>query len=1013
MKNIKTLKHKNVLHILLAAMIITVMAAFDVYAYDLIPREYNCNRQIYIDLDDGVSEDMFWMAQVDRDCSKYNKGEWINGIAAGEKLKPKYGDERVTQIYSDNEDPTDSPSGFYEHIDCVGATPYIWIVEPEKENCKFKGWETNTSYEKITYEGYDYWIFSAGAYATDVISGSSGRCEDITIKAVWEPEVYVDYNMNGGYLTSDSSYVASDSGWMRPADGTPYTQVVYPDDWGSPAYDTDFGLKRDGYVFKGWTTVSYSDNVNDLNYRPGVGYYYGDWAADAYYNDYFGTYYVDLYAVWEPIIHVDYNMNGGYLEPDSGYIDIDGWMRPADGTSYVQSINPDDWGTPYYDKNFNLKKDGYIFKGWTTRKGSNSTADINYRPGIGYHYDNWYANAYYNDYFGTYYVDLYAIWEDAPEQAEATYTVQHFKQNIENDGYTLSETETFTAVPGSIVTPGVKNYTGFSSPDTQTITVAADNSSVIKYYYTRNSYKLTLQYDNGISSVSGDGTYKFGADVTINAILKEGYSFAGWTGSLTFQEQKNTFTMPDKDITICANSSAGIYKITYELNGGLLNKPNPSAYSPETETFTLNVPTKTGYIFKGWTGSNGNTPQVNVTIEKGSYGNKHFIANWQAATDIKYTVNHFTENLNSNNEIYDTANFSLDSTEILYGQTGTALILSDLSKDITGFTYKCGRVNDKEVTTVTILPDGSLIINLYYSRNSGIIKFIANGGNGNMPDIIIQYEEEIILPECAFNCPDCRFKGWGTKPADIIPVYSDKGSYKNMNVQNNAVILLYAIWDEKPNITAIDRYFTLFSAQSGAITEENLLSTVTAKDKEDELLENIHVKYYDSEEWKQFTSRGSSMITYEVKDSSGNISTVTVTVFIVDTAPQKIEDNKNVRFISPKYYLKPENEGGLKENSIWKTNHEYAALLKNTMDNIESMQYETKQLSLLGKTYTIQREGSISRNQLQEQWIFKPEDVKKIKSYISEHGFGKLKEPDALKNFYNEFRYCKQYDMSE
>ena len=351
LKNLKK-SYKHTFCILLAAVALSVMAAFGVYAYELPAREYSCNRYIYIDLDDGASELMFWMSQVDRDCSNYKQGQWLDGVAAGEKLKPKYGDERVTKKYYDNEMPTDSPDGFYEHVDCVGATPYIWIVEPEKENCKFKGWETNTSYEKITYRGYDYWIFSAGAYATDVVSGSSGRCEDITIKAVWEPEVYVDYNMNGGYLTSDSSYVASDSGWMRPADGTPYTQVVYPDDWGSPAYDTDFGLKRDGYVFKGWTTVSYSDNVNDLNYRPGVGYYYGDWAADAYYNDYFGTYYVDLYAVWGKrkfiTIKIGSGMHGGTFvkrrEDDKdwynniGKVTINEWMALSEEEKDAKSV---------------------------------------------------------------------------------------------------------------------------------------------------------------------------------------------------------------------------------------------------------------------------------------------------------------------------------------------------------------------------------------------------------------------------------------------------------------------------------------------------------------------------------------------------------------------------------------------------------------------------------------------------------------------------------------------------
>ena len=37
-------------------MALSVMAAFAVYAYELPAREYSCNRQIYIDLDNGTSE---------------------------------------------------------------------------------------------------------------------------------------------------------------------------------------------------------------------------------------------------------------------------------------------------------------------------------------------------------------------------------------------------------------------------------------------------------------------------------------------------------------------------------------------------------------------------------------------------------------------------------------------------------------------------------------------------------------------------------------------------------------------------------------------------------------------------------------------------------------------------------------------------------------------------------------------------------------------------------------------
>ena len=69
------------------------------------------------------------------------------------------------------------------------------------------------------------------------------------------------------------------------------------------------------------------------------------------------------------------------------------------------------------------------------------------------------------------------------------------------------------------------------------------------------------------------------------------------------------------------------YTITYELNGGELNKENKNTYGIFS-AFTLNNPTKEGYQFTGWTGSNGNTPKIKITICQGSSGDLHFIANY-------------------------------------------------------------------------------------------------------------------------------------------------------------------------------------------------------------------------------------------------------------------------------------------------------------------------------------------------------------------------------------------------
>ena len=80
--------------------------------------------------------------------------------------------------------------------------------------------------------------------------------------------------------------------------------------------------------------------------------------------------------------------------------------------------------------------------------------------------------------------------------------------------------------------------------------------------------------------------------------------------------------------TFTAVCDATNYTISYTLNGGSVSG-NPTSYNINTPTITLKNPSKTGYTFTGWTGSNGKTAQKTVTIPKGSTGNKSYTANWQ------------------------------------------------------------------------------------------------------------------------------------------------------------------------------------------------------------------------------------------------------------------------------------------------------------------------------------------------------------------------------------------------
>jgi len=215
--------------------------------------------------------------------------------------------------------------------------------------------------------------------------------------------------------------------------------------------------------------------------------------------------------------------------------------------------------------------------------------------------------------------------------------------------------------------------------------------------------------------------------------------------------------------------------------------------------------------------------------------------------------------------------------------------------------------------------------------------------------------------------------------------------------------------DEYPIISGTDSYYTLEDSINGIITETALLKKVTVTDDRDTTFgSSLKVTDYNTDDFKQFTSDGSALIKYQVTDSAGNTSYTTNTVYIVDTTPVVVKENKYVRFISEDYYQKSYEEGGLEANSIWRTNVDYAAVLEKAMVNRRSLVEETGSMNAFGINYSYTKPGSISQDHLYQSWSFSPEDVKKVKAYITTHGLGNLKEPTALSNFLIEFDYCKK-----
>ena len=139
--------------------------------------------------------------------------------------------------------------------------------------------------------------------------------------------------------------------------------------------------------------------------------------------------------------------------------------------------------------------------------------------------------------------------------------------------------------------------------------------------------KLTTDNNWGdLSYVDGDGTNVLTFSGTISNNASGSLNVTSLSGTVKDLAGNGLAGSGVATSNLCSLDASYAYTITYDLDGG--SADNPSTYTYETATFTLNNPTKFGYRFDGWTGSNGNTPQTTVTINNHSKGDRSYTAHW-------------------------------------------------------------------------------------------------------------------------------------------------------------------------------------------------------------------------------------------------------------------------------------------------------------------------------------------------------------------------------------------------
>ena len=604
-------------------------------------------------------------------------------------------------------------------------------------------------------------------------------------------------------------------------------------------------------------------------------------------------------------------------------------------------------------------------------------------------------------------ISLYAHWE--LDQAE--YTVCHWKQKADgiasthdDKNYELAETETKKAQIGSKVTPAVKTYTGFDSPKTQTKAVTADGKMVIDYYYERHLYNVTLNAGTGIEKTTGGGSYRYGQSVTIDAAVKEGYHWLNWKGNYkggsggeqTVDAKKFVFTMPAGNVTMTANAEANKYTIHFDPNGGAGHIDDIEATYDEDVTLpdVWNADGTAAYVKYTLDGQNVTEDVISGAIPKA------MMAGYEEETeeiedtedpdnaeDPEGAGNSENEDSENNGDDSDAGNSDADAQDSMdaVDEAGNAET-ADNSDESDG----AEMADNSDITDDT-------------DQNEKVAVTKENKDDAVDMDAFNDLEEEDIEENKKAEEPKKKvyasiFMGWSLEDGKdtFIPQWKTGDIVRNLVVEDGGEITLYAVWDDCPWIQAQDLYYTLEQAQSGFITEEEILSHATATDREDgspilpgtnpapsdpEVFTSFTIPDYQASEFTNLQHDFATSENLTVVDHVGNTYVKQIMVHVTDTTPKKLTqmDLTGVtRFINSKYYNKSFEEGGLEDNSIWKVDPEYKAALESALNN---MDHDTPV----------------------ETYVFSKETIKQMKQYVETHGIGNSKEPDALRNFYNLF----------
>ena len=779
-----------------------------------------------------------------------------------------------------------------EHTLSTGST--IDILNPLRIGYTFMGWD----------------IISGDATVTDGEKGKKVtiRSTDVTLTANWKQNSYiVTYDSNGGETET-------------------ITQTYHYGD----AVDLGRVPQKDGYIFVGWGYTKITTTPVTSLYMPDLATSsdesHKDWELTLYaiysmevsdvaghdYPDYTQGDSPEVYLViWEKGNTDNYRTYPLTYEYDTAVMTYRYSLKTTDVSTFVSGMSEYCYQVVAKD---NAGNKGIIEQGTHTPGGEEKDEDP----------------------------------EDFPEVEEYQQTVYHYKKDPATGVYDRFDTTTEMVLEGNLfkpehIAPPEGYKTGnITYPAGYTITngsYTVFEEMVSNAYYEPNEYKLTYNANGGSCSTAFKMILYNDYYGELPTPTRRGYTFTGWfteDGEQVLASHRYTTA---RNTTVYAHWQVNTYRVTYDYwtNGGTAVNVAGSDVNYGSAVPLTPTATKEGWTFVGW----NTEPDATTKITSLTMSDADIVLYAVYKKDITLSIVEQTDSGKKTRTLKKT----------IYNKTAeTDFSLTKVNSwsrwTLLGWTTETDTEGYPQVDVGGIITTNESITFYALYEKPITISYDTAGA-------ALTYESE--MKYARYNA--CGNSMYPTFTLQKAPELSNHSFVKweavdgtRYNAQEELVsvtdsIHLKAIWDEYPDLWAYNRHFTLEQARNGDITQTELLSKVTATDKEDGTLEKgsrVVVVGYNASVWKELTTDAVMTVTYEATDSYGNIVSSTITVTVTDTTAKKTNRKTYVRFISKDYLvdstgaLRSVLDGGLEETSVWRTNVSYLNLLKNTLLNTKT-----------------------------------------------------------------------------